>query len=189
MLSDNLMDRRSIFSQVSNLAVFEPFISAIQQSLSHNGSSALSLPFITWPASCSLHHNSQAIHDWFELDKQIQSYLCAALIQTIGVPPRDFQVAILQYDHDVITGSARNLFLMDGMVALGNPKAKQSDQIIQGCIWQEHCAPWWCISLVFYSPHLNIFTTITTFAYSPIILWSAKDFNTAAVFTFGMGQR
>ncbi|KAF8417727.1 hypothetical protein L210DRAFT_2471323 [Boletus edulis BED1] len=130
------MDRRSLFSQDSNLAVFEPFISAIQQSLSHNGSSASSLPFTTQSASCSPHHNSQAIHDWFELDHQIQNHLCAALIQTIGVPPRDFQIAIFQYDHDAITGSARNLFLMDGMVALGNPKAKQHVRIVQECIWQ-----------------------------------------------------
>lgn len=132
-LSDSLMDRRSIFQQHSNSAIFQPFSSTIQTSLLQSGSTSSEMPFFNQSTSS---HNSQAIYDWLILDHQIQALLCGALVQTAGVPPRDFQMASLQYDHDSNTDAARNLFLLDGALAFGNPKAKQMDKNVQECIWQ-----------------------------------------------------
>jgi len=127
------MDHCSLLQQHPNSVIFQPIILAIQQSLLQSGSASGKKPFFN---QSTFSHDSQAIYDWLVLNHQIQALLCAALVQTVEISPCDFQTASLQYGHDSTTDTARNLFLLDGILAFGNPKAKQMDKTIQEYIWQ-----------------------------------------------------
>jgi len=68
-------------------------------------------------------------------EKDILQALATAFLLTCGIPPRPSQVKTLRYDWDEKTGSPRNLFIVFGLVALGNPEAKQLGQTTRECLW------------------------------------------------------
>ena len=76
-----------------------------------------------------------AAYDWLQSSDDILSLVVTAFSLTCGIPPREFQFANMQYDHCPTTGSFRNLFIINGLPALGNPTAKQSNKLVQKCLW------------------------------------------------------
>ncbi|KAH7904232.1 hypothetical protein BJ138DRAFT_1106998 [Hygrophoropsis aurantiaca] len=169
-LTDNLMDKESLFRQHANSSTFNQIINHVRKSLFSTGASrSVEKPQPLFDSATGTHHHATII-SWINADLHIQHALCASLVQSMGVPPRDFQVPMLQYDHDSDTDSWRNVFMLDGALALGNPKAKQIDKNVQECVWQ--VAPSLAKPLAFYLGVLRplvieFLTVLQSSAYHP----------------------
>lgn len=79
--------------------------------------------------------NESAARDWLELNDKIILLIAAAFGLTCGIPPRGFQFHTMQYDCCQTSGNLRSLFIIEGLPALRNPAAKQSNKSIQEYLW------------------------------------------------------
>ncbi|KAG2063450.1 hypothetical protein BDR04DRAFT_1163692 [Suillus decipiens] len=117
--TDNLIEPKSIFKQEGNTGILARVISVVQASILTPG-----VPV-----------DKKAAHQWLKQWDDIMPLIIAVFCLTCGIPPRGFQIHSMTFDHCPITDKARNLFIIDGLPALGNPVAKQRDKGIQECLW------------------------------------------------------
>lgn len=130
--SDDLNDNHSIFLQRPNASRLEPIILSVKDAFCK---SLWADPIWTIQDSGTKVLNESAARDWLELNDEIISLITAAFGLTCGIPPRGFQFHTMQYDRCQTSGNLRSLFIIEGLPALGNPAAKQSNKSIQECLW------------------------------------------------------
>ncbi|KAG2337879.1 hypothetical protein BDR05DRAFT_1004675 [Suillus weaverae] len=119
--TDNLIEPKSIFKQEGNARILAQTIDVVQ--------AGILTPRVTRTV------DKKAAHQRLEQWDDIMPLIIAVFCLTCGVPPRGFQIHSMLFDHCPITDKARNLFIIDGLPALGNPVAKQRDKGVQECLW------------------------------------------------------
>lgn len=130
--SDDLNNNCSVFLQRPNASQLEPIILSVKDGFCK---SLWADPIWTiWDSGTKV-LNESAARDWLELNDKIILLIAAAFGLTCGIPPRGFQFHTMQYDCCQTSGNLRSLFIIEGLPALGNPAAKQSNKSIQECLW------------------------------------------------------
>ncbi|KAG1864563.1 hypothetical protein C8R48DRAFT_773078 [Suillus tomentosus] len=117
--TDNLVEPKSIFKQEANTQILARIIAEVQAGILRPGMTI----------------DEKAAHQQLKQWDDIVPLIIAAFCLTCGVPPRGFQIHSMLFDHCPITDKDRNLFIIDGLPALGNPVAKQRDKGVQECLW------------------------------------------------------
>ncbi|KAG2046290.1 hypothetical protein BDR06DRAFT_1014861 [Suillus hirtellus] len=129
---DDLNDSHSVFLQRPNASRLEPIILSVKDGLCK---SLWTDPIWTVEDSGTKVLNESAARGWLKFNDEIISLITTAFALTCGIPPRGFQFHTMQYNHCQTSGNLRSLFIIEGLPALGNPAAKQSNKSIQECLW------------------------------------------------------
>ncbi|KAI6017520.1 hypothetical protein EDC04DRAFT_2608007 [Pisolithus marmoratus] len=135
-LTDDILSSSSVFSQQQNHSLL-PIQQHLMGSLGKIRAPILSkLELIPFTSPEGIFQTTNA-RSWLSThhDGKILPSIIAALALTMGIPPRDFQWQSFLVDHDVTKGHHRSFFLLEGLPAIGNPKAKQRNRTFQECLW------------------------------------------------------
>ncbi|KAG2337877.1 hypothetical protein BDR05DRAFT_952317 [Suillus weaverae] len=120
LFTDNLLEQKSIFRQAHNARVLVKVMSAASTCI-------LTPDVIT---------DKKAARQWLKRwDDDVMPLITAGFCLTCGVPPHGFQLHSMLFDHCQITDKARNLFIINGLPALGNAVTKQRNKSVQECLW------------------------------------------------------
>ncbi|KAG2095317.1 uncharacterized protein F5147DRAFT_778765 [Suillus discolor] len=128
-LVDDLSSPHAIFLQPSNRVLLQPLLDMMLQRLMDPEE-----PKHHIMCSSSL-INEECARQWLDLDERILSPIIVAFLLTCGIPPRHWQFRSLLFQSDSSTGSARNLYLLGSELVIGNPEAKQINQVTRECLW------------------------------------------------------
>lgn len=128
-LKDNYADHSSIFNQEQNKKWIEPIVEHVSKLLFRYGESRHSI----------MQRNGQLnqanARKWLEKGESVPAGALSHTAITCGVCLRPSQFKHLQHDSTKHNGKWRNLFMIDGLPALGNPEPKQVDRDSQECLW------------------------------------------------------
>ena len=128
-LQDNYADRNTIFNQEENKVWIQPIVQRVRKLLFQCGERRHS---IMRRNGCL---NYAKARKWLQRGDCVCSGVVTHFSITCGVCPRPSQFKHLQHDSTDHDGKWRNLFMVDGLPALGNPDAKQIDRDLQECLW------------------------------------------------------
>ncbi|KAG1787198.1 uncharacterized protein HD556DRAFT_1448993 [Suillus plorans] len=120
LFTDNLLEQRSIFKQARNKSLLAKVVSTA-------GACILTPGVIK---------DKKAARQWLkQWDDDVVPLIIAGFFLTCGVPPRGFQLHSMLLDQCPVTDKARNLFIINGLPALGNPVSKQRGKSVQERLW------------------------------------------------------
>ncbi|KAG1894096.1 uncharacterized protein F5891DRAFT_1256536 [Suillus fuscotomentosus] len=128
-LVDDLSSPDAIFLQPSNRILLQPLLDVMLQRLvdpeepKHH---------ITGSSSSI---NEECARQWLDFNERILGQIIVAFLLTCGIPPRHWQFRSLLFQSDSSTGGVRNLYLLGSELVIGNPEAKQINQVTRECMW------------------------------------------------------
>ncbi|KAG2352866.1 hypothetical protein BDR07DRAFT_1497492 [Suillus spraguei] len=128
-LADDLSSPDAIFLQPSNRILLQPLLDMMLQRLTDPAEHKHHIM-----CSSSLINEECAKH-WLDFDERILGQTIVAFLLTCGVPPRHWQFRSLLFQSDSSTCSVRNLYLLGSELVIGNPEAKQINQVTRECLW------------------------------------------------------
>ncbi|KAG2029938.1 hypothetical protein BDR03DRAFT_987433 [Suillus americanus] len=128
-LVDDLTSPDAVFLQPSNRVLIQPMLDAMLQCLMDPEESKHRIMH-----SSSL-INEECARQWLDFDERILGQTIVAFLLTCGIPPRPWQFRSLLFQSDSSTGSPRNIYLLGSELVIGNPEAKQINQVIRECLW------------------------------------------------------
>ncbi|KAG2125104.1 hypothetical protein DEU56DRAFT_903808 [Suillus clintonianus] len=191
-LVDDLGSPDAIFLQPSNRILLQPLLDMMLQCLMDPEE-----PTHHIMCSSSL-INEECARQWLDFSERILGQTIVAFLLTCGIPPRPWQFRSLLFQSDSSTGSARNLYLLGSELVIGNPEAKQINQLTRECLWAfpPSLAPLILFYLAIVRPSVihilglihcanqahttHIFShTFTTTRHEFPLVWNGSDVNTA----------
>jgi hypothetical protein len=141
-LKDNLTDRKSIFRQEDNSTWLAPIIDQVRKLL-----------FSPNEGRHSILTRDRALHPgnarkWLKVHNRFLAASASHFTFTCGIPPPEQQYKSFRYDSAPSDGQWRNLWIIDGFPALGDPNTRQTHRASHGCLWL--CTPVLTKPLFFY---------------------------------------